>query len=185
MKLPSHATAAFRVLCLAAALGAGTAHADWRPRGMFLEGGVTDHGSLSATVGGLWLWGWHHESALGDVTGISELWVSHWSARERDGRQGFTQVGIQPLLRLRFDGGRSPWFMEGGVGLSFTDTLYRTEGKQFSTQFNFIDSIGAGRSLGADRKREVSVRVTHFSNARIKRPNPGENFLQLRYAVRF
>ncbi|MBG9389029.1 acyloxyacyl hydrolase [Caenimonas aquaedulcis] len=156
------------------------------PKGVFVEGAGAEHGTYSATVGALWLWGWTRDTWAGEVSGISEVWVSHWSARApAGGRDSFSQIGIQPLLRLRFDGGNSLWFMEGGVGLSYTDVMYRTQGKQFSTKFNFIDSIGVGRSFGPDRKREVSLRITHFSNASIKRPNPGENFLQLRYAIRF
>ena len=65
------------------------------------------------------------------------------------------------------------------------DNFYRNHGKEFSTRFNFVDVFGVGRSLGADRRRELSVRVAHISNAKLKQPNPGENFLQLRYAVKF
>jgi lipid A 3-O-deacylase len=42
-----------------------------------------------------------------------------------------------------------------------------------------------GRSFGADRRHELSLRVSHFSNCGIETPNPGENFLQLRYATKF
>ena len=176
-----------RSLLLAAGVAGlpSLAHADWPAKGMFIEGAVAGRGTYSATVGALWPWGWKRDSWAGELSGISELWVSHWSARQVAGRESFSQVGIQPLLRLRFEGGASPWFMEGGVGLSYTDVMYHTQDKQFSTKFNFIDSIGAGRSFGEDRKREVSLRITHFSNASIKTPNPGENFLQLRYAIRF
>jgi lipid A 3-O-deacylase len=31
----------------------------------------------------------------------------------------------------------------------------------------------------------VSVRVQHVSNASIKKPNPGANFVRLRYLYRF
>jgi lipid A 3-O-deacylase len=65
------------------------------------------------------------------------------------------------------------------------DRLYNTPTKQFSTRFNFVDNIGVGRSFGAQRQRELDLRVVHMSNGSIKHPNPGENFLQLRYAVMF
>jgi lipid A 3-O-deacylase len=45
--------------------------------------------------------------------------------------------------------------------------------------------VGFGRSLDAQQHHELSLRLQHFSNADIKRPNPGENFVQLRYAVAF
>jgi hypothetical protein len=34
------------------------------------------------------------------------------------------------------------------------------------------------------RQRELVLRVEHFSNAGIKHPNPGENYVQLRYTHR-
>jgi hypothetical protein len=65
------------------------------------------------------------------------------------------------------------------------DRLYRTDHKEFSTRFNFYDTIGIGRSFGDHRQHEVSLRWAHVSNAGIKEPNPGENFIQLRYARQF
>jgi hypothetical protein len=75
--------------------------------------------------------------------------------------------------------------MEGGVGITFTTTLYETERKRFSTSFNFGDHIAVGRNFGERREHEISLRIEHFSNAGIKHPNPGENFLQIRYSYRF
>ena len=62
--------------------------------------------------------------------------------------------------------------------------LYQSQGKQFSTQFNFGDHIGVGRVYGEHRQNELMLRVQHFSNAGIARPNPGENFVQLRFVHR-
>ena len=39
--------------------------------------------------------------------------------------------------------------------------------------------------FGEQKLNEISLRFEHHSNAAIKQPNPGENFLQLRYARRF
>ena len=100
-------------------------------------------------------------------------------------RVSFTQLGLVPLLRYRFGEGRSNWFIEAGIGVSVMDPIYRTEEKRFSTRFNFVDVAGAGRSFGQRREHELSLRIAHISNANIKKPNPGENFLQLRYAVLF
>lgn len=94
-------------------------------------------------------------------------------------------LGLVPLLRYRFGQGRSGWFIEAGIGVSLMDPIYRTSEKQFSTRFNFVDVAGVGRSFGSRRERELSLRIAHVSNADIKKPNPGENFLQLRYAVLF
>ncbi|MES3001726.1 MAG: acyloxyacyl hydrolase [Pseudomonadota bacterium] len=161
------------------------ANAQWRPAGVFAEAGIAEHGAYSATFGGVWPWAWKRDTAVGELTAISEGWISQWRARQVTGRESFTQLGFQPLLRLRFAGGVSPWFAEAGIGVTYTDEVYHSATKTFSTKFNFKDTLGVGRSFGADRKQELGLRVSHFSNASIKRPNPGENFLQLRYAHSF
>ena len=80
---------------------------------------------------------------------------------------------------------QSPWFLEAGVGLSLTSVLYQTQAKRFSTRFNFGTHLGLGRNFGTRGEHELSLRVEHFSNAGIRHPNPGENFVQLRYVYRF
>ena len=119
------------------------------------------------------------------VTGITEAYVSHWNARGAGGRRSFTQLGLTPMFRYRGDHGRSAWFVEAGIGISVIDPVYTTNAKQFSSRFNFVDVAGVGRSFGPQGQRELSLRVAHVSNCGIKSPNPGENFLQLRYAVLF
>jgi len=113
---------------------------------------------------------------------MAEAFASVWSSRVAQERMTFTQVGILPLLRYRFDQGRSDWFAEAGIGLTYMDRLYRRDTKQFSTQFNFIDVVGVGFNFGEQRRNELGLRLAHISNAGIKQPNPGENFVQLRYA---
>jgi lipid A 3-O-deacylase len=174
-------------LAVLVALWACAAHAaDWAPSSAFIaEGGVTVHGTYSLTAGVTWPWAWHRVSHNGEWTGMTELFVSRWSGRLAGGREELTQVGLAPIVRYRFDHGRSDWFGEGGIGVSTMDRLYRTDRKSFSTRFNFYDVIGVGRSFGARREHELSLRFAHVSNAGLKKPNPGENFVQLRYAHSF
>jgi lipid A 3-O-deacylase len=161
--------------------------ADWAPRSAFLaEGGVTVHGTYSVTAGVSWALPWQRASRAGQWTAALEGMISYWSARQPGGgRAGFTQLALVPVARYRFDNGRSPWFAEGGIGLSFTNRIYETDRKRFSTRFNFHDDIGVGRSFGANWENEIGVRFTHVSNAGIRHPNPGENFIQLRYSRNF
>ena len=160
---------------------------DLAPKAVFVaEGGVTLHGTLSASAGVAWPWEWSRVWRGGEWSGTTELFVSHWSAKQSGGeRAALTQVGVTPLLRCRFDSGRSPLFAEAGIGLSWLDSLYRSDRKQFSTRFNFYDAVGVGMNFGARGEHEIGVRFSHVSNAGIKRPNPGENFLQLRYVRNF
>jgi lipid A 3-O-deacylase len=60
--------------------------------------------------------------------------------------------------------------------------VYRSQHKQVSTAFNFVDVIGVGYSFGASREHELGLRVVHVSNADIRKPNPGMDSVQLRYA---
>lgn len=167
------------------ALSLGAHAIDLFPGGAFVQGGIADHGAYSATAGLIWPWSWRREALGGEFSGNTEVYASYWNGRTEAGRRGFTQVGIVPMLRYRFSQGRSSWFMEAGIGLSGMDTLYRTEEKQFSSSFNFVDVVAVGHSFGAQRRQEVSLRATHYSNAGLKKPNPGENFVQLRYAAKF
>lgn len=167
-------------LLVAASAMAFGVRADWRPDAVFIEAGVAPSSSYSLRLGAQWSWAWQGRFGNTAATGFTEVFVSHWNARDK-----VTQVGVLPMVRLRPENGQSPWFMEGGIGITLTDSLYRNHGKEFSTRFNFVDVIGVGRSLDAERRREVSLRVAHVSNGNIKKPNPGENFLQLRYAVAF
>lgn len=149
------------------------------------EGGVSVHGTYSFTGGVAWPSKWQHVSRTGLWTASIEAFVSYWGARLGGHREGYTQVAVAPVVRYRFDHGRSDWFAEGGIGLSWLDSLYVRDHKRFSTRFNFHDTVGIGFNFGAHREHELSLRLTHVSNAGIKEPNPGENFIQLRYGRNF
>jgi opacity protein-like surface antigen len=176
-----------RVPVAIALLAATAARADLpMPSTVFIaEGGVSAHGTYSLTAGVAWPSKWQRMSASGLWTASIEASASHWSSRFDGHRHGYTQVALAPVVRYRFDHGRSDWFAEGGVGLSWLDGLYQRDHKRFSTRFNFHDTIGVGFNFGAHREHELSLRLTHVSNAGIKEPNPGENFAQLRYGRNF
>nr|WP_308645911.1 acyloxyacyl hydrolase [Ottowia beijingensis] len=44
---------------------------------------------------------------------------------------------------------------------------------------------GAGRAVGRDARSTLGVRYQHISNAGIKKPNPGMDFVLLYYTHRF
>ncbi len=173
--------------CLAAVCGIllPAAAQGLRPAGYFVQGGLAENRIWSATAGLTWPWAWKTSVLGGELGGLTEAYVSHWEAPSASHRRSFTQVGVVPMLRLRFDQGRSPWFAEAGIGLSAMDHHFVTTTKQFTTSFNFVDVVGVGRSLGAAREHELGLRLQHVSNAGIRVPNPGQNFVQLRYAATF
>jgi lipid A 3-O-deacylase len=177
MEIGRLALAGALALCACAGLAADQGAPSWA-----LEGGGAQAGSYTVSVGLAWPWQWSRRRTVhgGEWTGATELFVSHWSARVQGEREASTQVGALPVIRYRFGGG-SDWFAAGGIGLTWMDAHYRNDDHQFSTRFNFVSVLGVGRSFGARREQALSLRVSHFSNGGIENPNPGENFLQLRY----
>jgi lipid A 3-O-deacylase len=166
---------------------AGHARAvDFQPDGWFVEGGAGQHGVANATAGVVWDWQWEKLRRKAFLTAHTEVFASVWSARgfESD-RQQFWLVGVLPLLRMQLSQGRSPWHIEIGIGASWMNRHYVTPDRQQGTQWNFYDVLGAGYSFGERRQHEVGFRFVHLSNCNIREPNPGEQFVQLRYATRF
>ena len=93
-----------------AALGALPASAQGLkpPAGWSLQAGISEHdtGSLSASV--VWPWEWRSQIAGLPLEGYTEAYASWWSAHAvGGGRQGLAQIGLLPVVRMRFDGGRS------------------------------------------------------------------------------
>lgn len=156
------------------------------PETLFLKTGVAEKAAAVSVGGGWdksdWLW-----SFLPETLSLAfEVEIGHWQTfNRRDDRHdqsGFTQFGVTPMLRLPLAASpQCEWFVEGGIGFHFVVPLYRNQEKHFSTSFNFQDLIGIGVRYGKARRHELTLYVSHFSNANINQPNPGENFLQLRY----
>jgi lipid A 3-O-deacylase len=155
------------------------------PSSAFVQAGSMS-GTRSLTVGLAWdgdrRWG----LGSGELGSYLELALSRWryDSATGAGEDSLTQVALTPVFRWRPDAGASPWFLEAGVGLSLTSKLYETPAKRFSTSFNFGSHLGVGRNFGTHGEHELSLRAEHFSNAGIRHPNPGENFVEVRYAYR-
>ncbi len=171
--------------CLLAAVGwCGMAHAQLGGVSVYAEGGRAWHnggGTNNATLGvriptSVTFWD-------GRIAMSVDAYASHWYADAHPWeRSNYVQVGVVPMFRYRFDQGRSPWFVEGGVGVSYLNHHYISLTKSFGTLWNFSDHLGAGYSFGAERRHEVGMYLKHVSNAGLKGSNPGETFVQLRYA---
>lgn len=95
------------------------------------------------------------------------------SSEEADGNAAAL---LAPALRWTFDGERH-LFMEAGIGAAlFLET--RVESRRLSTAFQFEDRLAVGLPW-ADG--ELSLALTHYSNAGIKRPNDGFETLTVGY----
>lgn len=167
--------------------GAPAAHAiDFTPDAVSLHAGGGSHGTAMAGAGIIWDWDFERLRRKAELTAHTEFMVNRWRADEvGGGHQTYTQFVLLPSLRMTLSQGRSPWFIELGIGVSWMDRLFVTPQKSFSTRWNFYDMMGVGYQFGAERKHELGLRWAHVSNAGLKKPNPGQDFLQLRYVARF
>ncbi|WP_167784819.1 acyloxyacyl hydrolase [Ramlibacter rhizophilus] len=154
----------------------------WRPDGYFLEVGRSARDTSIAGVGLRWNWAWQAQRWGGHFSGGTELSVAYWRATTLTGRSDRAHFALIPLLRFRPSAGASPWFVEGGIGLSLHPEPYEAEDIRMSTRLNFYDVLAVGRSVGPG---ELSLRAVHVSNAGIRRPNPGADIVMLRWSQPF
>lgn len=154
------------------------------PAALFAQWGRASE-TTAATLGAQWDFNKHWRiGARGVANAYSELSLGHWRAHDDGGYAAVTQFGFTPTLRYWPSGATAGWFAEAGVGANVLAPLYRSHRKRFSTAFNFGSHIGVGYRVHAKHPWEWLLRVEHFSNADIKTPNPGLNFVQLRLAMR-
>ncbi|MET3516580.1 lipid A 3-O-deacylase [Pseudacidovorax sp. 1753] len=120
----------------------------------------------------------------GPLTLYWDLWASHWQAPRPDGSSaGYSQIGATAMWRHLLGEPGTPWFVELGLGGTVMDRLYETPRDRFSTAFQFTEVLGVGYRFGERQAYELSLRLQHFSNAGIKEPNPGANFVKLRFSM--
>jgi lipid A 3-O-deacylase len=118
------------------------------------------------------------------VTGYPELQVNRFERSGDDLVQGgaFATFRVDPArASLR------PYF-EGGVGVNLF-SRDRLASKTFATRFQFGEHLGLGVTWGggpgASNETWFGMRISHYSNATIRRPNPGIEALQFVIGHRF
>ena len=154
--------------------------------GVYLQTGRTPHHVDTWTLGATLDWqGWRSSLWGAEVRGYWDFYASRWSARGQGGDFGTTVFGVTPSFRFTPDAGYSRWFVDTGVGATLANHRFITPEREFSTRFNFATHLGVGVELGAQRQHELQLRLEHVSNAGIKEPNPGANFVQLRYTFHY
>ena len=104
----------------------------------------------------------------------------HWDlsfARWDSDREAIYDLGFTPVFRYS-RAARGP-YLEGAIGLHWLSSTAVHRDAPFSTRFQFGDHVGIGYRFS---KFDFGVRLQHLSNAGLRNPNPGINFLIFRIA---
>ncbi|CAM4362894.1 Lipid A deacylase [Bordetella tumbae] len=148
--------------------------------GIGLHYGVGDHYSRTELVyetpslelyrfGGNW----------GHIDLNGEFGAAYWSANGSRDPSHVWQFNAIPMFRWWMS---DRFYVEAGIGATlFTHTRFADE--NISTAYQFGDHVGLGFLVTPNNR--LGLRYSHFSNASIKRPNPGLDVLQLTYTYQF
>lgn len=164
---------------------ASTSALAWTPQEVFFEGGEGTDSTRTASLGFAWDLPWQSAFLSGALTTRAEVFLARWRLADAATDRTLTQVGAVPYVRFRPDAGRSPWFIELGIGISVLDAELHTTQRRFGSRWNFSDNLAVGRDFGDQRQYSWSLRYQHTSNAGIKKPNPGMDLVQVRLSARF
>jgi lipid A 3-O-deacylase len=154
------------------------------PQQVFAQAGFARE-ARAAVIGLTWSSPWQRPIAGGVASLYWEASFGRWASDAGTAQSSsawVTQIGLTPVLRWQPGVEDQRWFLEAGIGANVLLPVYRSRDKRFSTAFNFGDHVAVGLRFGEGAQHELALRLQHFSNAGIKHPNPGENFVQLRYS---
>lgn len=122
---------------------------------------------------GRWL-----ESSTGALTTYWEASLSRWNP---DGRENWVgALGV--AARYEFSG--AP-YVEYGLGGAYLSDLHVAKNRRVGSNFQFANRFEVGYRFGRARENELGLAYWHYSNAGIKNPNPGMDFVSVRYTRRF
>lgn len=118
-------------------------------------------------------------SSWGQIELTGELGAAYWSAHGSHDPSHVWQFNAIPMFRWWMSEG---FYVEAGVGATaFTGTRFAD--KQIGSAFQFGDHLGVGVLVTPSNR--LGLRYSHFSNAGIKRPNPGLDVMQVTYTYQF
>lgn len=178
---------AMALACAAAAVQAqpvqtpslGGDHVDGHAGGLGLRAGYnSDYRKLALIYETPTWWSYQSQDGWGRLDLGAELGVSYWEARHGS-PDSMWQLSAIPMLRWWPS---DYFYAEIGVGATVLSRTHFAD-RDLSTAYQFGNHIGVGTVI-ADAHR-IGLRYSHFSNAGIKKPNPGLDVLQLTYTYQF
>ncbi|NYT75596.1 acyloxyacyl hydrolase [Alcaligenaceae bacterium] len=125
------------------------------------------------------LWTHRFSGNWGRLDLVGEMGAAYWHADGARSPSSVWQLNAIPMLRWTL---QDRFYLEVGSGPTiFSRTRFAD--KALSTALQFGSHVGAGVMLSS--ASSLGVRLSHFSNANIKKPNPGLQVIQMQYTYRY
>jgi Lipid A 3-O-deacylase (PagL) len=110
--------------------------------------------------------------------------VSVWRVPDIAGRARRVDLNLTPIWQADTGFGvGAQGYMEAGLGAYLLSKTINNGSNQLSSAFQFGSHLAAGLRFGARGETTAGIAVQHLSNAGIKHPNGGINFVLLHVAV--
>ncbi|HLR87196.1 MAG TPA: acyloxyacyl hydrolase [Wenzhouxiangella sp.] len=121
-----------------------------------------------------------YEGKSGHLSGYWTAGATWWEAA-RHGRDRYS-ISASPVFVWNFNAQGWQPFVEAGIGAAwFSSNL--VSNRNLGSRLHFEDRFGVGMHLGA--RNTLVLRVIHYSNASLKKPNQGVNSWSLVWSHRF
>ncbi|HEY0294062.1 MAG TPA: acyloxyacyl hydrolase [Bordetella sp.] len=125
------------------------------------------------------VWTYSFGGNWGRVDLTPEIGVAYWHAHSGNSPSSVWQLNAIPMFRWWTS---EHFYIEAGAGPTLFSRV-AFAGRYYSSAFQFGDHIGVGYLI--DKHNRIGVRISHFSNASIKEPNPGMTMAQVTYTYQF
>lgn len=113
-----------------------------------------------------------------------EFELAAWRVRHA---RNLVEAGYSPVLRLErpLASGSGAFFVEGSIGVRALSHTRVSPERSLGSALHFSDMLGLGWQWGPGGRSTLGVRIQHLSNGGLKKPNPGIDFGQVYYSLRF
>ncbi|WP_296500958.1 acyloxyacyl hydrolase [Rhodoferax sp.] len=129
-------------------------------------------------------WDWERRWFQSNGTHLGGYWdlsLAQWRGTHYQNIEGKTQditsIGLTPVLRFQQDS-KKGFYAEARIGIHLLSELYDNDNNHLSTSFQFGDEVGVGYVF--NNKLDIGLKLQHFSNGGIKKPNDGIDFTSIR-----
>jgi len=125
-----------------------------------------------------WSLDWYQDE-IGRFSAYADASWNLW----RDAGEDLQALALSPVLRFDFangPGGLIP-YLEVGIGAAYLTQSHLDE-QRLGTRFQFEDRAGLGMR---SQQWDLALRVMHYSNGGIKKPNDGFSMVMVNLGYRF